>query len=93
MAAGLPVLVSRACGCAPDLVQDGMNGFTFDPYDVEGLARLMVKMSSGEADLKAMGEASRRIIAEWTPEVFAQNLFKAISVCLRKKKVFFKQVF
>ncbi len=86
MAAGLPVLVSRACGCAPDLVQEGVNGFTFDPYDVEGLAHLMVKMSSGEADLKAMGEASRRIIADWTPEVFAQNLFKTISVCLRKKR-------
>ena len=41
MAAGLPVLVSERCGCAPDLVDSGVNGFTFDPYDVEGLAGLM----------------------------------------------------
>jgi glycosyltransferase involved in cell wall biosynthesis len=31
MAAGLPVLVSDRCGCAPDLVEVGVNGFTFDP--------------------------------------------------------------
>jgi 1,2-diacylglycerol 3-alpha-glucosyltransferase len=85
MAAGLPVLVSTACGCAPDLVQEGVNGFTFDPYDVAGLARLLVKMSSGEADLKAMGEASRLIIADWTPEVFAQNLFKAVETAQAAK--------
>jgi glycosyltransferase involved in cell wall biosynthesis len=79
MAAGLPVLVSRACGCAQDLVQEGVNGFTFDPFEVEGLTRLMVKMASGEVDLESMGEASQRIIAAWTPEVFAENLFKAIA--------------
>jgi len=82
MASGLPVLVSKACGCARDLVQEGVNGFTFDPYDVEGLARLMLMMSSGEVDLGAMGEASRQIIANWTPEVFAENLFKAIEAAI-----------
>jgi len=82
MASGLPVLVSQACGCAPDLVQEGVNGFTFDPCDVESLARFMVKMSSGEVDLKAMGEASRRIIANWTPEIFAENLLKVIDAAL-----------
>ncbi|HLD46459.1 MAG TPA: glycosyltransferase family 4 protein [Desulfobaccales bacterium] len=78
MAAGLPVLVSRACGCAPDLVREGVNGFTFDPYDVGGLAGLMVRMSSGELNLKAMGEASQVIIAGWTPEVFGENLLRAV---------------
>jgi glycosyltransferase involved in cell wall biosynthesis len=86
MASGLPVLVSTACGCAPDLVQEGVNGLTFDPYDVDGLARLLVRMSSGEVDLQAMGEASRRIIADWTPEVFAQNLFKAVEAAQEAKR-------
>jgi 1,2-diacylglycerol 3-alpha-glucosyltransferase len=78
MAAGLPVLVSKICGCAQDLVQEGINGFKFDPYDVEGLARLMLIMSTGEADLKAMGAASQEIISHWTPETFAINLLNAI---------------
>jgi 1,2-diacylglycerol 3-alpha-glucosyltransferase len=86
MAAGLPVLVSRACGCAPDLVQEGVNGCTFDPYDVAGLARLMVRLSSGEVDLKAMGAASRLIIAGWTPEIFAENLFKAVHAALARRQ-------
>jgi glycosyltransferase involved in cell wall biosynthesis len=85
MAAGRPVLASTACGCAQDLVQEGWNGFTFDPNDEEGLARLMVEMSSGETDLKVMGEASRRIIANWTPEVFAQNLFQAVAAARAAK--------
>lgn len=82
MACGLPVLVSTACGCAPDLVQEGINGFTFDPYDVEGLASLMWKMSSGELNLKTMGAASQRLIADWTPATFAQNLLKAVEVAM-----------
>lgn len=83
-------MVVKACGCAPDLVQEGVNGSTFDPYDVEGLARLMVKMSSGEVDLVAMGHASQRIIADWTPEIFAENLLKAVEAAKssRSKKRF-----
>jgi 1,2-diacylglycerol 3-alpha-glucosyltransferase len=46
MASGLPVLVSNRCGCARDLVQAGVNGFTFDPYNVEQLAQLMLKISA-----------------------------------------------
>ena len=78
MASGLPVLVSRACGCAPDLVQEGVNGYTFDPYDTSALMQLMLKMSSGDVDLEAMGEVSYKIIANWSLETYAQNLFKAV---------------
>ena len=46
MASGLPVLVSNRCGCARALVQEGVNGFTFDPCNVEQLAQLMVKISA-----------------------------------------------
>lgn len=79
MASGLPVLVSKACGCAPDLVQEGVNGFTFDPYDVVGMAQLMNHISSGAVDLSAMAEASRQIIAEWGLERFASQLFLAVA--------------
>jgi glycosyltransferase involved in cell wall biosynthesis len=83
MAAGLPVLVSNRCGCAPDLVEEGRNGFTFDPYDTEQLAGLMLRLSTmSDADRAAMGQASRQIISRWTPETFATNLSKAIEVAL-----------
>ena len=38
MAAGLPCLVSRTCGCAPDLVVDGETGFQFDPENIHQMA-------------------------------------------------------
>jgi glycosyltransferase involved in cell wall biosynthesis len=85
MAAGLPVLASTACGGALDLVQEGGNGFTFDPFDVADPARFLVKISFGEADLKVMDEASRRIIANWTPEVLAQHPFQAVAAARAAK--------
>jgi len=82
MASGLPILVSERCGCAPDLVEKGRNGYTFDPHNVEELAALMVKISSEECDRKAMGEASRKIISRWTPDTFAKGLMDAAEVAL-----------
>lgn len=74
MAAGLPVLVSHRCGCVPELVRPGLNGYVCDPLDVDGLARLMRVMASGSVDLKGMGEASRALAALYTPETWAQGL-------------------
>lgn len=83
MASGLPVLVSNRCGCAQDLVQEGLNGFTFDPYDVEALAQLMFKISDVNFPLSALGLESCRIIADWGPARFAQGLQRASQVAVR----------
>lgn len=82
MAAGLPVLVSNRCGCAPDLVEEGRNGYTFDPYDVDKLAGLMRKIAADDCDRAVMGQASREIIARWTPQTFAENLCKAAEAAM-----------
>lgn len=97
MASGLPVLVSNRSGCATDLVQEGVNGFTFDPYDVEQIAQLMLKISlarGGEAtppgsfsafqdvSLSAFGAASARIISNWGPERFTAGLKAAVKCAL-----------
>jgi 1,2-diacylglycerol 3-alpha-glucosyltransferase len=85
MASGLPVLVSERCGCAPDLVQDGVNGFTFDPYDVEELAALMQRVAAmTEEQRQAMGRAGQRIIADWGPERFADGLMHAVEVAVSR---------
>jgi 1,2-diacylglycerol 3-alpha-glucosyltransferase len=85
MASGLPVIVSERCGCAPDLVQDGVNGFTFDPYDVDELASLMQRIAAMTDEQRhAMGRAGQRIIADWGPERFADGLMQAVQVALRR---------
>jgi 1,2-diacylglycerol 3-alpha-glucosyltransferase len=85
MACGLPVLVSERCGCAPDLVEDGVNGFTFDPYDIQALARLMQWVTAMPDERRAaMGRAGQRIIADWGPERFADGLMLAVQAALRQ---------
>lgn len=79
MAAGLPVLVSNRCGCAKDLVQEGTNGFTFDPFDTEQLAGFMTDFSLGKCDLPAMGRASSHIIMNVSPAIFADSLLRLSS--------------
>ena len=78
MASGLPVLVSNRCGCAPDLVHEGVNGFTFDPCNVEQLARLMVRLAAAaKPRLDEMGANSAKIIQNWGPDRFATGLKEA----------------
>ena len=80
MAAGLPVLVSDRCGCARDLVRNGENGTTFDPLDTAAITAAMRGLTADAATAAAMGEASRRIIAEWSPSRFAKGLEQALTV-------------
>ncbi len=75
MAAACPILVSRRCGCAPDLVKENVNGFLFDPNSVTEIAEAMLKIHNmDESRLRAMRLASRRIIADWMPDRFASGL-------------------
>lgn len=83
LASGLPVLVSNRCGCACDLIVEGKNGFIFDPYDVDALTGLLLRVASGSYNLEAMGMASRDMISHWAPETFAENLLKAADAALK----------
>lgn len=78
MAAGLPVIVSHRCGCVAELVRPGFNGYVVDPLDVDGMARTMGVMSSTLVDCASMGEASRQIVALYTPETWANSLADCI---------------
>jgi glycosyltransferase involved in cell wall biosynthesis len=83
MASGLPVIVSERCGCVPDLVEDGVNGFTFDPYAVQALAALMQRVAAMTEERRAaMARAGQRIIANWGPERFADGLMQAVQAAL-----------
>lgn len=66
MCAGLPVVVSEAVGCVPDLVEPGVNGETFPARDIGALAAALARIAS-DADLRdKMGKASRRRIDHWS---------------------------
>ena len=82
MAAGLPVIVSNRCGCAPDLVYDGFNGFSFEPHDVTGLAEILRRFTDGEVNRGAMGRASQNIVSHWGLERFSRGVQRAVEVAL-----------
>lgn len=86
MACGLPVLVSKRSGCSADLVEEGANGFTFNPEVEEDITQCMLRLSSGnKSTLKAMGDRSAAIISDYTPLAFAERLSDCISNVKRSR--------
>ncbi|XCI64417.1 D-inositol-3-phosphate glycosyltransferase [Mycolicibacterium parafortuitum] len=82
MACSLPVLVSEGAGCAEDLVLQGVNGFRFNPHDIDALAQLL-KLLAADGDLaKTMGAASGKRIREWGCERFASGGIAAVREAL-----------
>jgi glycosyltransferase involved in cell wall biosynthesis len=68
MCAGLPVVVAEGVGCVPDLVEQGVNGFTCEADNPESLARALEPLLLDAELRRRMGEASRRLIATWDYE-------------------------
>jgi glycosyltransferase involved in cell wall biosynthesis len=84
VAAGLPVLISERCGCVPELVQEGVNGFVFDPTDLNALATCLLKMTTLSAEDRArFGAASREIASHYEPECFGEGLRNAAELALK----------
>jgi glycosyltransferase involved in cell wall biosynthesis len=78
MASGIPVLVSSACGCAPDLVEEGVSGFVFDPLDTAALSGLLRRVAGlPEKERLQIGAAGRERISLYSPRRFADALVEA----------------
>ena len=77
MAAGLPVIVSTGAGCHVELVDEGKNGYVFNPDDEETLVKLMIEISTS-GSLEKMGDRSREIIDDWDLNRFSSKLLEAV---------------
>jgi glycosyltransferase involved in cell wall biosynthesis len=80
MAAGLPVLVSTTCGCAPELVQLGVTGLRFDPHSAASIAaaiRWWCELPAAAA--QRMAAASQQRVAAYGPQAFAAGVEAAAS--------------
>lgn len=77
-ASGLPLLVSWTVGARHELVYNGVNGYLFDPFDVEDMAQAMLKLSGlDEQARQRMGARSATIVADWSPSNFGAQLVRA----------------
>ncbi len=87
MAAGLPVLVSDRCGCAPDLIEPGKNGFLFSPDRENELAAGLTALANlSAAERAAMGARSRAVVRAFSPEAFARGVADAVHCALRRRR-------
>lgn len=73
MASGLPAIVSKRCGCAEVLIDDGKNGLIIDPYDAPGIAAALTQIADPVRRDQLAAQASIRI-SEWGPDKFATGL-------------------
>ena len=65
MASGLPILSSQNVGAAEELVDDDVNGWTFQTENVQEMADRMVRMAAcTNKQIAVMGAESKRILAE-----------------------------
>jgi glycosyltransferase involved in cell wall biosynthesis len=80
MACGLPILCSNRAGVASDLVKNGVNGYTFDPEDVYDLTQKLRQLINDDKKRKEMNKNSIKIIKNYTPQKYADDLLKAISL-------------
>jgi glycosyltransferase involved in cell wall biosynthesis len=78
MATGKPVLCSLHAGCVRELVQDGANGYTFEPHDHVHFSSLLGKLLAKPELLPDMGKRSREIISGFTIERSTSEWHKAL---------------
>jgi glycosyltransferase involved in cell wall biosynthesis len=84
MACGLPVIVSDRCGCAPDLVHEGKNGFVFAYDQPDQLTQLMLRFINGDVDVSKMSLWAQKLIAPYAPEAVAQEMLNGYKYILTK---------
>lgn len=82
MACGKPVACSIYNGGHYELVQDGVNGYKFDPLEPDSIIRTLAKFH--QADLQSMGKKSIEIESDFTPDKAAQRIFNACQKVFKK---------
>lgn len=88
LAAGLPVLGSRYSQAAEELLKDGVNGWIFDPTDINDVQEILnAVLALPLASLDDMRIRCRESIAERTPQWAASKMISAIRSALEEKRV------
>ena len=86
MAAGLPILVSRRCGCHEDLVTPE-TGWTFEPDDVTDMVMALDEAATCRTVWSAMGKAAARHIAAWDLDRYVAGALAAARYAIRGQQV------
>jgi glycosyltransferase involved in cell wall biosynthesis len=77
MACGLPVVVSDAVGCGPDLVEEGITGRRFAMGDIDALANVLADMNGEAREMRASGRIGGRI-DRYSPMAAARGVVEGV---------------
>ena len=81
MASGLPVAVSNRCGSTHFLIEDGVTGFSFDPFRTEEITRALTELAALPDDTPLVAAAAKKV-DEVSPEQFGKGLNGAAKAAL-----------
>ena len=74
MACGKAVLVSNKCGCATNLVKNGINGYVFESGNSQQLVDKIKLLAKDKNIIDKMGQQSLEMIKEWNFENAATSI-------------------
>lgn len=75
----MPIIVSRKCGCAKDLVKE-TTGWTFDPGSVQELVEAMRQAICASLEtLASMGKAAQALAVMYSPDACAERVMTSIA--------------
>ncbi|TDE17464.1 glycosyltransferase family 4 protein [Dyadobacter psychrotolerans] len=74
MVCSMPVIVSEKCGCVQDLVQDGGNGFTFNPDKQHDLEKVLLFYIQNQEQIEIMGAKSANLIKRFSSKKVAEEM-------------------
>ncbi|MBK0380673.1 glycosyltransferase family 4 protein [Mucilaginibacter sp. SD-g] len=79
MAAGLPVLLSKEVNAARDLLKSSVNGFSFDPYNIDDMAQTLLKfIDLPVSEKEEMNKKALQIIDLMSYEKMGKQLLAAL---------------
>ncbi|QSN60668.1 glycosyltransferase family 4 protein [Caballeronia sp. M1242] len=79
---GCPVIVSESCGCVPELVVEGVSGYSFPAGDVASLHRTMLKSLEAFADTAGVAKRCTDVIQRFDPPSAAANIARGCALLL-----------
>lgn len=79
---GMPIIVSNRCGSAFDLIQEGENGYTFNPTKKAELVEKMCLMMNNTLAHKTMGDKGKLLVAPFHPDLICDDIMKAFDTIL-----------
>ncbi len=77
LAYGCPVIVSDHCGCVPELVLEGVTGFSFVCGNADDLADRMQRILPLAQDVEGVAHNALDCVGQFTPKNAARRIFEA----------------